>query len=679
MSNVAVAEQSMAGHPAALEQNQTACARPDHPGNLTGGEPTVPPDQLTTGDLPAAESGIGIVPQLSEQSAPLTEGKPAAVPEEIPLTKQSAGHEEIQTEPRTPEQQGDPTNPQTLAQLKGHSGANTAHPEQFELPSISEHLNESAKTYGFGHHLMCPLSAQGPQGKSGVRTPLASVMETSKSVERLEGALNFCDEQIEMIVIPPHPDFFNASPALANARRQAWKIMRTTSHLRWVVLTDRPDGIRNALSPDWGDGDPRVCLGLVVKGDGSFSESLQALQEVPTKHRMILITQASGPIDLSGKLAGINWVVYAGHEPGAPEVCAVKSACADAGIAFHFHNLVRRNTEDSENGLSVGEESVPVHPFGPNLQLGRPSIVNRNSSTLPVQAAQSPPEPTADSKIEAEPEAAEFETAKPMSAIASTLPQELATEPVAEHVAPASIAKSSSEESRPAKAPVADSPVAESSAPEQDDDLGSDIGDPVDMEVVPEDDTIASAPETDREKFGRLDGLVRDGGRAYQIAGDALFTIQQEKLWKSGGHASWSAYCNDVREMSRTQANRLIAAAEVRKNIQQVTPNGVAPLILPKNESQVRPLFLLKSPQKQASAWNLAVKGANGAQPTATEISVAVAELMAEDPPVVKTKPNRQQQIAHAYHHLDAAVTSGLSLEEVGNRLKKLGELLKLA
>jgi hypothetical protein len=45
----------------------------------------------------------------------------------------------------------------------------------------------------------------------------------------------------------------------------------------------------------------------------------------------------------------------------------------------------------------------------------------------------------------------------------------------------------------------------------------------------------------------------------------------------------------------------------------------------------------------------------------------------------VEKKPTRQQRIADAYHQLDAAVTSGLSLEEVGNRLKKLGELLKLA
>lgn len=331
------------------------------------------------------------------------------------------------------------------------------------------------------------------------------------------------------------------------------------------------------------------------------------------------------------------------------------------------------------NELSGGEESLPGHPFGPNLQLGRPGIFNRDSSKLAVHAAQSPPEPTADSKIEAESEAVEFETEKPMSATASTSPQGPATEPVAETIAMAPISKSSAAKGRPAKAPVADSPVSALTAPEQEDDLGSDIVDPVDMEVVPAANTIASAPETDREKFGRLDGLVRDGGRAYQTAGDALFTIQQEKLWRAGGHASWSAYCNDVREMSKTQANRLIAAAEVRRNLEQVTPTGVGPLILPKNESQVRPLFLLKNPEKQAFAWNLAVKGANGAQPTAKEISAAVAELMVEDPPVVKTKPNRKQRIADAYHQLDAAVTAGLPLEEVGNRLKKLGELLKLA
>lgn len=61
MSNVAVAEQIMAHHPAVLEEHQTARAQPDHSGNFNVGEPVVPPVELTTGDLPVAKAASGCV------------------------------------------------------------------------------------------------------------------------------------------------------------------------------------------------------------------------------------------------------------------------------------------------------------------------------------------------------------------------------------------------------------------------------------------------------------------------------------------------------------------------------------------------------------------------------------------------------------------------------------------
>lgn len=714
---IAVEQPSLADHPTVSNEIQTD---PHPPGDLTDGELTVPPVQPIAGDHPAVVGESHTVPHLSDQPGLLTEAILTEVPEKpflsdhpkvtdeiyppdelidpVPpvaedapsLADHPASLKEIQVDPPQPDQPGEPSDPQPLAKLKDHSGRymsghpGTIHPEQFELPAIAEHLNESAKIYAFAHHTMSPLSAQGQPGKSGVKSPLAAVKEVDKSVKRLDGSLALL-ELAEMIAVPPDPDFFNPSPDLTNPRRQAWKMIRTWTHLRLVILTYYPERIHNALPADWGGGDPNVCLGLVAKGDGSFSESLQALQNVPAHHRMLLVTPASGPIDLNGKLAGIDWVVCAGREPDAPEIVAVESACREAGIAFHFHNLVPSNSSESAIGLSGGEESLPAHPFGPKLQLGRPSILNRDSTKLAVHATQVPSEQVADSDAESGAASAQSQIKQPVSAMESTAPEELEAEPVDEHVAK----------------PIADSPVS-GPPPTEHFAESHPVGDPeTDTGLsVPHAGTPtssgrrraakgrsapnspvanSSAQEIERQDYLRLDAEVRRDLRTFKSVGKALEEIRDRELWRAGGHVSWAAYCLTVGGLTKVHANRQIKAAKIDDTITKVKPTGSTLIeILPSTEWQIRPLYALEEdPTKLTSAWALAVKGANGGQPTAKQVSDAVAKLM-ESPPV-SNKPKRKELIAAAYRQLDAAVTSGLALEEIGNRLKELGELLKLA
>ena len=72
---------------------------------------------------------------------------------------------------------------------------------------------------------------------------------------------------------------------------------------------------------------------------------------------------------------------------------------------------------------------------------------------------------------------------------------------------------------------------------------------------------------------------------------------------------------------SKTHANRLIASAEVIKNL---TPIGV---ILPQNEAQIRPLTSL-SPEDQQRIWQKALNSAPNGEVTGKHVSQIKKELI---------------------------------------------------
>ncbi len=49
-------------------------------------------------------------------------------------------------------------------------------------------------------------------------------------------------------------DFFH--PGADKWREEAWQVIKECDQLDWLVLTKRPELIRNRLPDDWGDGYP---------------------------------------------------------------------------------------------------------------------------------------------------------------------------------------------------------------------------------------------------------------------------------------------------------------------------------------------------------------------------------------------------------------------------------------
>lgn len=65
-------------------------------------------------------------------------------------------------------------------------------------------------------------------------------------------------------------------------RPEAWEIISLTPQHTWLILTKRPERIKDCLPPDWGNGYPNVWLGVTVENNESLFR-LSLLAKIPAK------------------------------------------------------------------------------------------------------------------------------------------------------------------------------------------------------------------------------------------------------------------------------------------------------------------------------------------------------------------------------------------------------------
>jgi protein gp37 len=219
-------------------------------------------------------------------------------------------------------------------------------------------------------------------------------------------------------------DFFEDRPDLNldELRAEAWKVIKECKNLIFIILTKRPENIVKMLPPDWGDeGYSNVCLATTVEnGTERVMQRIDILRAVPARWRMLSAEPLLGPIDLRGRLDGIHWVI-AGGETGKnadPKVIrpmhpdwarAIRDACQEVNVAFFFKQWgswsipkpagIKNPTVVEWQGLTlyftgVARENMapPVldgrewhdHPFGPDVDLERPSAHSRTKTEQAV-------------------------------------------------------------------------------------------------------------------------------------------------------------------------------------------------------------------------------------------------------------------------------------------------------
>ena len=196
----------------------------------------------------------------------------------------------------------------------------------------------------------------------------------------------------EMISVCMTSDFF-----LEEAdgwRPEAWDIMRTRSDVIFLLLTKRPERIRNCLPADWGDGWDNVFLNVTCENQRRADERIPILLELPFKHKGLRCTPLLGPLRIGGYLDSgqIEQVACGGENYGGRRPCdfgwvrELRAECVARDITFCF---METGTTFIKNGKeyiirSKQQQNQQAYKSGMNHQGKRMAFDLRDSFGLPI-------------------------------------------------------------------------------------------------------------------------------------------------------------------------------------------------------------------------------------------------------------------------------------------------------
>jgi protein gp37 len=101
-------------------------------------------------------------------------------------------------------------------------------------------------------------------------------------------------------------------------REDAWSVIRRTPWHTWLILTKRPERIKDYLPKDWGNGWDNVWLGVSIGVQDSFHRAW-TLSEIPAKIRFISAEPLLEEINFLEEKEGervidkFQWVIFGGE------------------------------------------------------------------------------------------------------------------------------------------------------------------------------------------------------------------------------------------------------------------------------------------------------------------------------------------------------------------------------
>ena len=89
-------------------------------------------------------------------------------------------------------------------------------------------------------------------------------------------------------------------------RPEAWEVIRKTPQHTYMILTKRPERIKDHLPSGWPL--PNVWLGVSVENQKYADERIPLLLEVPAKVHFLSCEPLLGPLDLQKSIGGTRWI-----------------------------------------------------------------------------------------------------------------------------------------------------------------------------------------------------------------------------------------------------------------------------------------------------------------------------------------------------------------------------------
>lgn len=142
-------------------------------------------------------------------------------------------------------------------------------------------------------------------------------------------------------------DVFEKRADLDEPRQRLWDLIAQTPNLDWLLLTKRPQHVRDMVP--WGTSWPRnVWLGTTVETQRWAEKRLPHLVAHPASVLFLSCEPLLGPLNLTPWLSpregarGIDWIIAGGESghfarPMNPVwLQSLRDQCANSEIAFHF-------------------------------------------------------------------------------------------------------------------------------------------------------------------------------------------------------------------------------------------------------------------------------------------------------------------------------------------------------
>lgn len=171
-----------------------------------------------------------------------------------------------------------------------------------------------------------------------------------------------------------------------------------------------------------------------------------------------------------------------------------------------------------------------------------------------------------------------------------------------------------------------------------------------DRDADPEDDqgkadydipsTLEALNDDELYELSQHEVVIQRGLKTFVEVGEALMAIREGRLYRQT-YYTFEEYCQQRWQLGRNYVNKVILAANVVENLGTNVP------ILPTNESQVRPLTKLETPEEQQAAWQKAVETAPGGKVTGAHVATVVDEMKSRppvvEPPVVEAEGDEEE------------------------------------
>lgn len=170
-------------------------------------------------------------------------------------------------------------------------------------------------------------------------------------------------------------------------------------------------------------------------------------------------------------------------------------------------------------------------------------------------------------------------------------------------------------------------------------------------------------------RLSALEEVLHRNLDAFYEAGAALAEIREKRLYREM-YDTFEAYCDLRWNMTRQRAYQLMSTTQLRQALSTQVD------ILPVNERQVRALAQAP-PAQRDDAWARAVAGANGGQPSASDVALAVDRLAAEAQGALSPAARQELLSAEEGHELRQKGRAIVASDDAERRARDMERLIE--